>query len=183
VAEELELKAVVPDPAALRERLRRGGPARFSGRMTDRRYDRAGELTTRDQVLRVRRLEPAEGEPKTILGWKGPTQRSADGYKRREEHEVAVTADPTSLLIALGYAVVHAIDREVEVYQVSGASVRLERYPDMDTLVEVEGPPAAIEAAIRASGLARDTFTAESLTEFVRRFEARTGRRAVLARP
>ena len=166
MAEELELKAVVPDADHVRARLHgAGGASRFRGRMSDRRYDRAGELTGRDEVLRVRRYLPA------------------DGYKQREEYEIAVAADPTPLLAALGYSVVHAIDREVEVYDVAGAAVRLERYPDMDTLIEVEGSPDAIEGAIRASGLARASFTAESLTDFVRRFEARTGRPAVLARP
>jgi hypothetical protein len=77
--------------------------------------------------------------------------------------------------------VVHAIDREVEVYDVGGATVRLERYPDMDPLLEVEGAPADIERAIRATGIGRDAFTADSLADFVRRFEARTGRPAVLA--
>jgi adenylate cyclase class IV len=184
VAEELELKAVVPDADELRARLQRaGGATRFRGRMSDRRYDREGELTGRDEVLRVRRYLPADGRPETILGWKGPTQRSAAGYKRREEDEIAVAGDPTPLLAALGYSVVHAIDRDVEVYDIAGAAVRLERYPDMDTLLEVEGSPDAIENAIRTSGLERAAFTAESLADFVRRFEARTGRPAVLAQP
>jgi hypothetical protein len=69
----------------------------------------------------------------------------------------------------------------VEIYELAGATVRLERYPDMDPLLEVEGLPDEIENAIRLSGIKRDAFTAESLTEFVRRFEARTGRAAVLA--
>jgi hypothetical protein len=51
----------------------------------------------------------------------------------------------------------------------------------MDVLVEVEGEPAAIERVIEVSGMPRAAFTAESLTEFVRRFEARTGLQAELA--
>jgi hypothetical protein len=53
----------------------------------------------------------------------------------------------------------------------------------MDPLVEIEGRPAAIERAIEASGLPRQAFTADSLTEFVRRFEARSGTTALLAFP
>ena len=184
MAEELELKAVVSDPDVLRSRLLgAGGVARFRGRMHDRRYDRSGELTARDEVLRVRTYEVTGGRAETILGWKGPTQRSPEGYKQREEHEVPVAGNPHPLLVALGYSLVHAIDREVEVYDLGGASVRLERYPDMDTLVEVEGVPEAIERAIGVTAIARDAFTAEPLSEFVRRFEARTGRAATLARP
>jgi len=50
----------------------------------------------------------------------------------------------------------------------------------MDTLLEVEGPEAAIEAAIRASRIPRESFTADRLYRFVQRFEARTGQRAAI---
>ena len=43
--------------------------------------------------------------------------------------------------------------------------------------------PAAIERAIAATGIPRDEFTAESLTEFVRRFEERTGAAGRARRP
>lgn len=182
--QELELKAVVPDPDAFRERLRAAGAVpQFMGRMTDLRYDRAGELATRDEVLRVRTLHHPEGV-EAILAWKGPTMRSPEGYKLREEIELPVSraaADPGRLLAALGYQPVHAIEREVEVYRLGGATARLETYPRMDVLLEVEGEPAAIEGAIAASGIARSGFTAEPLAEFVRRFEERSGQAAVLA--
>ena len=61
------------------------------------------------------------------------------------------------------------------------ATVRLERYPEMDSLVEVEGDPDAIERAIVVTGIARGDFTAEALSEFVRRYEARTGAAARLS--
>ena len=179
---ELELKAVVPDADALRRRLQgAGAQPRFSGRMTDVRYDRSGELTLRDEVLRVRTLHHAGGAVESIAAWKGPTRRSADGYKLREEIELPVGADPGRLLEALGYRPVHVIDREIETWRLGEATARLEWYPRMDVLVEVEGEPAAIERVIAVSGIPRGEFTAESLTEFVRRFEARTGAPAVLA--
>jgi predicted adenylyl cyclase CyaB len=182
--QELELKAVVPDPQAFRERLRAAGAApRFTGRMTDLRYDRAGELATRDEVLRVRTFHHPDGV-EVILTWKGPTMRSPDGYKLREEIELPVAPaapDPGRLLAALGYQPVHAIERDVEVYRLGDAIARLETYPRMDVLLEVEGEPAAIEQAVVASGIPRSEFTAESLAEFVRRFEARSGQAAVLA--
>ena len=186
MADELELKAVIQDPDALRRRLRAaGGLVRFRGRMSDRRLDRGGELAGRDEVLRVRTYRHADGRDEAILGWKGPVRRSREGYKQREEIELPIAGHgitlPLSFLMALGFEVVHAIDREVEIYELAGATVRLERYPDMDSLLEVEGLPEEIEAAIRLSGIRRDAFTAESLTEFVRRFEMRTGRAAVLA--
>jgi adenylate cyclase class IV len=186
MAEELELKAVVSDLDALRTRLRQaGGVERFRGRMSDRRYDLAGELTRRDEVLRVRSFRHPDGRLESVLGWKGPTRRSPEGYKLREEIELpmAGSTSPDALLRALGYEVVHAIDRDVELFGLDGATVRLERYPHMDALLEVEGNPAAIERAITATGLPRAGFTADSLAELVRRFEARTGTPAVLSLP
>ena len=47
------------------------------------------------------------------------------------------------------------IEREVEIYRVHEATVRLERYPEMDALVEVEGDPDAIERAIVVTGIPR----------------------------
>jgi adenylate cyclase class IV len=187
LADELELKAVVPDPDALRARLRAsGGRERFRGRMSDRRFDRAGELAARDEVLRVRSYRHPDGHVEAILGWKGPMRLSPDGYKQREELELPIASAgasvaPQAFLAALGYDVIHAIDREVEIYDVGGATVRLEHYPDMDPLLEVEGAPAAIEGAIELTGIRREAFTADSLADFVRRFETRTGRPAVLA--
>ena len=58
--------------------------------------------------------------------------------------------------------------------------VRFERYPRLDDLVEVEGEPAAIEAAIRVLGLPRAAFTTGRLPDFVREYELRTGVRAAL---
>jgi predicted adenylyl cyclase CyaB len=184
VHHELELKAVVHHPDAVRARLLAAGAVpRFIGRMCDLRYDRAAELTSRDEVLRVRNFHHTDGRVESILAWKGPTTRSPEGYKLREEIELPISAAPAPglLLGALGYRPVHAIDRDVEVYQLGAATARLETYPRMDVLLEVEGGPAAIERAVAASGIPRGEFTAESLAEFVRRFEERTGLTAEVA--
>ena len=179
---ELELKAVVPDPEQLRERMHAAGAEpRFAGRMTDVRYDRGGELTLRDEVLRVRTFRSADGKVESVAAWKGPTQRSADGYKLREEIELPVGGDPGRLFQALGYQPVQVIDRDIEIWRLGNATARLERYPRMDTLVEVEGEPSAIERVVALSGIPRSEFTAEPLIEFVRRFEARTGAPAELS--
>ncbi len=183
---ELELKAVVRDPDTSRARLRAAGAVpRFIGRMSDVRYDRAAELTSRDEVLRVRTFHHADGRVEPVLAWKGPTMRSPEGYKLRQEIELPISAaaDPGPLLNALGYRPVHGIDRDVEVYELGDAVVRLETYPRMDVLLEIEGDPAAIERAVAASGIPRGEFTADSLAEFVRRFEERTGLTAEVAGP
>jgi adenylate cyclase class IV len=181
--QELELKAVVPDPVALRLRfLAVGAVPVFAGTMTDRRYDRAAELTARDEVLRLRTFARAGGAD-AVLGWKGPARTAPGGYKQREEIELPLARGggaPEAFLAALGYEVVHTINRWVEVFELDGTVLRLEGYPLMDDLLEVEGEPAAIERVIAASGIAREEFSSDSLAEFVRRFESRTGRTARL---
>jgi len=131
-------------------------------------------------VLRLRIYRTAD-RVEGHLDWKGPTQY-VDGYKVREE-ETTTLGDPAALAVMLeqlGYVVTREIDREIVQYRVAGAVVRVERYPRLDVLAEVEGEPAAIEAAIRVLGVPRAAFTTGRLPDFVREFEARTGERAAL---
>ncbi len=181
---ELELKAVVDDPDGLVRCLGAAGAARtFRGLMRDRRYDHpARDLLSRDQVLRVRTFEPeGAGEARAELTWKGPTKRTG-GYKEREELQLDVgdAAALADVLARLGYEVSDAIDRCVEFYEVGRAVVRLEWYPRMDVLVEVEGTPEEIERAAALTGIERTRFNADRLLEFAARYRERTGRDAVL---
>lgn len=180
---ELELKAVVADVDALRAALAGHGTVRFRGRLLDRRHDQGGALVARGEVLRVRRYEASDGTVQEELGWKGPVHRSAEGYKARRELETMVAggAPVGALLTALGYDVIHAIDRWIEVWEIGGGTARIEWYPDLDVLLEVEGDPAAIERIIPWTGIAREEFTADALVDFALRFEARTGRPARVA--
>ena len=172
---ELELKGVVPDPAATRRALlAAGGRLAFKGFMHDARFDRNGEFTARDEVVRLRTYRPLDGDPHHQLGWKGPTRRSPEGFKEREERELDTSGGgPSSFLHALGFAEVHQIDRYIEMYDLAGGVARLEWYPRMDVLIEVEGAAAAIETIILAIGLPRDGFTSEALTAFTTRYDAR----------
>jgi len=181
---EVELKSVVHDEAACRRRVETAGAhVVFQGRLEDRRYDtKDRRLTASDEVLRVRTYAGDAGDRAT-LEWKGPT-RVEDGYKVRDEI-VANTTDPSALagiLERLGYTVIGEVDRDVVQYAFERATVRFERYPRMDALVEVEGLPDDIERAIGALGMPRAGFSAERLPAFVARFEARTGQRAALTR-
>ena len=172
---ELELKGVVPDPAATRRALlAAGGRLSFAGSLHDVRYDRNGEFTARDEVVRLRSYLPRAGMPRQQLGWKGPTRRSPEGFKEREERELDTSGgDPASFLGALGFSEVHRIDRFIEMYDLAGGVARLEWYPRMDVLIEVEGEPAAIERIIRTTGLPREGFTSEALTAFTTRYDVR----------
>ena len=183
--DELEVKALVEDPEALRAALiGAGARLEFRGEMTDRRFDRKGVLSRRDEVLRLRMFQPADGAPAHgVLAWKGKHSQRGE-YRHRAEVEARV-ADPeavVTILEQLGFKLSLRIDRRVEVYRLGQAVLRLEWYPAMDVLLEVEGEPSAIEQAIAATGLAREAFLPESLPYFVARYEARTGREALLAR-
>lgn len=169
---ELELKGVIPDPAAARRALLAGGATlEFRGMLHDRRYDRDGEFRGRDEVVRSRRYVATDGATALQLGWKGPTRRTDEGYKEREEREIQVRGDADSFLAGLGLTPIHAIDRYIEVYALHAGHARLEWYPRMDVLVEVEGAPDAIEAIISILRLPRDAFTSESLTAFTSRYD------------
>jgi adenylate cyclase class IV len=183
---ELELKAVVPELAETRVRFEKaGGRLTFRGRLEDRRYDRPDlSMGAHDHVLRIRTYRDSSGAVTAAsIDWKGPSSLNA-GYKQREELNTELASDPSTvalILEQLGFIVTMQIDRDIWQYELSGAVVRFERYPFMDDLVEVEGTPAAIESAIRALEMPRASFTAERLPDFVRRFEARTGRSAALS--
>lgn len=181
---EVELKSVVDDVPrrrALAEAA--GGTLSFEGRLEDRRYDTANRaLTSRDHVLRVRVYRTTSGTARAELDWKGPTRYDA-GYKLREElgTDVADGDALVKMLERLGYEVTITIDRDIAQYTLHGATVRFERYPRLDDLVEIEGTPDEIERAIAALDMQREGFTADRLPDFVRRFEERTGQRARLS--
>jgi len=181
-ADELELKARVEDPAGLRAALARAGATlTFRGAMIDHRFDRGRELETRDEVIRLRVYRPPEGAAWGVLSWKGPVgARGAYRHRHEIETRVEVPDAVPALLARLGLASILRIEREIEQWQLDGAMLRLEHYPDMDTLLEVEGEPGAIERAVAASGLPRALFLPESLPYFVAAFERRTGRPARL---
>jgi predicted adenylyl cyclase CyaB len=179
---EVELKSMVSDVAAARQHVEAvGGHLIFAGRLRDRRYDLPDRsLVARDEVLRIRIYESHAGR-QAHIDWKGPTEYEA-GFKVRNEISTAAQ-DPDAvagILVRLGYVVIREIDRDIAQYELRGAAIRFEEYPDMDTLVEVEGDPGSIERAIEATGLSRTGFTSERLPEFIARFEARTGRRAAI---
>jgi len=183
--DELELKARVEDPDAVRIAIvAAGAQLVYRGAMLDRRFDRKDRLRERDEVVRLRVYHPADRSGEWgVLGWKGPVG-TRDGYRHREEWESRVD-DPRAVLVVLrrlGYKIVLRVDRAIEQYQLGEATLRLEWYPAMDVLLEVEGAPDEIERAIGATGLARDAFLAESLPYFKEAYEKRTGRTARVSR-
>lgn len=182
---ELEVKAVITDPRAVRAALLRARAVRlFRGMMRDRRFDQDGRMSGRDEVLRVRVWDSAEPEhSRAEVAWKGPTTRSASGYKQRQEieYEAMDGTAAVQLIEALGYRVVEEIDRYVEVFELEGTTARLEWYPRMDVLMEIEGDATGIERLILLAGVPRAEWLSDSLTQFAARYAARMGHPALLA--
>lgn len=187
---EVELKARVDDLGAARARMETAGAVlRFEGDLSDRIYDTAAsDMGAQDQVLRVRTYVGEKGTASHI-DWKGRTSRDG-GFKVREELTSGITdaAAIASILGRLGYHVTSAIDRWIAQYELSDETgrgsvvvIRFERYPKMDTLVEVEGTPDGIERAITLLGIPRDRFSADRLVDFVAAYEVRTGSRAAVS--
>ena len=182
---EIELKAVVPDLTSARRRVEgQGARLVFEGRLEDSRYDRADRsLAAGDLVLRLRVYRDKSGAVTSAsLDWKGPS-RVDRNYKQREEINAPVADADTlaEILDRLGLEVTMRIDRDIWQYELDGAIVRFEHYPRMDDLVEVEGAPPTIEAAIQVLGIPREAFTPERLPDFARRFETRTGQQSALS--
>ena len=107
------------------------------------------------------------------------------GYKRREEIGAEAVDGETiiEILHRIGLQVTQAIDREIKQFSLDGATVRMEHFPRMDDLVEVEGDEDSIERSIRRLGMARDDICADHLAAFPARYAARTGQPAIIGPP
>ena len=180
---EMELKSVVDDIDRRRAAVESAGAKLvFAGSLVDERYDTTdGALAARDVVLRLRIYSNAH-ETRAELHWKGPTRRE-DGFKLREEIATSLS-DPSafeSILEKLDYIVTMRIERVIAQYELKGATIRFEQYPRMDDLVEIEGTADQIESAILVTGLPRAGFVTDRLSDFVMRYESRTGMSAILS--
>jgi predicted adenylyl cyclase CyaB len=177
---EVELKAVVTDLEGKSRLVHDAGATLvFEGALRDRRYDTADRaLSAKDEVVRVRTYQ-SSASTRVLLDWKGAVDTTS-GYKVREEisTEISDAEQLEAMLEKLGFVVMKEIDRRIIQYAMGGTIVRFEEYPRMDTLVEVEGAPEAIEDVIAVLRMSRGEFTNESLGAFVTRFEQRTGVRA-----
>ena len=154
--------------------------------MVDHRYDRGGALLARDEVVRLREFLHRDGRAEVKLSWKGPTTVTPEGYKSRRELEFEIRprgpeSPPAALLEALGFEEVQRIERYVEYYRLGGAEIRLEWYPRMDVLIEIEGDQGGIETAREVIGLPRSAYSAEPLPAFTARYAERTGTPAALS--
>ncbi|WP_416970235.1 class IV adenylate cyclase [Streptomyces sp. 4F14] len=139
---EAELKARVRVPEAVARVL--GERAEARGEVyRDTYYDRGnGELGERDEELRIRTVEGADGT-RTVLTWKGAALDEASGSKPEYETAVADADAAHAILRGLGYTVRIAFEKHCRNYELTAYGrqllATLVEVPELDgTFLEVE---------------------------------------------
>lgn len=156
---EVEVKAPVDDPDALRERLVARG-AQHQG--THREIDTylahpARAFAETDEALRIRRAGT-----RAELTYKGPKRDHATKTRREITLALAEPEDAAALLGALGFDEVATVTKERETWRLEGTTVTLDRveglgpYAELERAVDPDEEGAAREAVLelaRALGL------------------------------
>ncbi|GAB4464254.1 MAG: hypothetical protein Kow00120_30310 [Anaerolineae bacterium] len=157
---ETEVKVRVADLEAIRLRLDADPDAALAKPRVHEynvRYeDAAGALTPAGVVLRLRRDAPVGGgAPRVRLTYKAPAEAVSAGASTRFEAEVEVSDFEAMDLILkrMGYHPYWVYEKYRTTYMVADAEVVLDETP-LGAFIEVEGAPAAIEAALARLALA-----------------------------
>jgi predicted adenylyl cyclase CyaB len=158
MAQEIEAKYRLDDPAALRARLRDCGGRRLAHVLeTNRIFDTADrKLLTADCGLRLRTgrsLDDAQVIAATLT-YKG--SRAPGPQKRREEIETAVTdvSAVTVILERLGFHEVLVYEKRRETWRLDACEVCLDELPRLGWFAEIEGPRlATVDATSARLGL------------------------------
>ncbi len=145
--QETEIKFVLRDPDSTRKTLI-GLGAMVRGRHTEiniRLDNPARGLTERGIVLRLRRLENAEGKVTHLLTVKTPAGGDHIGFSVRREIELEVS-DGSAMLAALevlGYSPYWRYEKRREVFLIEPVEAVIDEMP-YGWFLELEGPPSEI---------------------------------------
>ncbi len=135
-------------------------------------------LKSKNQKLRIRAIDY-----KLIqLCWKGPI--SVDKQtKIREEIEVGVkNVEPLiEIFEKLGFQNTRFYERYFETYLLYDVKIRIEQFPIMDILVEIEGEQHLINRAVTHLNISKDVFGPKTLVSFIKEYEIRNGTPAKLS--
>jgi len=141
---ELKLRA---DHESLRERLDDVGADRIEHRQQiDTYYDAPHRsFADTDEALRIRREEPADGDDRTKLTYKGPLVEAAS--KTREEHETVVDDDEAlqGVLAGLGFEPAAVVEKDRTYYDFEGYTLVLDAVDGLGEFVEIEREVAEAE--------------------------------------
>ncbi len=177
---EKELRGKIDDLNKFRDQLNIAG-AKMSkkGFMQDYYFDNPFlNLKSKNQKLRIRAIDY-----KLIqLCWKGPI--SVDKQtKIREEIEVGVkNVEPLiKIFEKLGFQNTRFYERYFETYLLYDVKIRIEQFPIMDILVEIEGEQHLINRAVTHLNISKDVFGPKTLVSFIKEYEIRNGTPAKLS--
>lgn len=177
---EKELRGRIDDINKFRDQLNRAG-AKMSqkGFMQDYYFDNPFlDLKSKNQKLRIRAIDY-----KLIqLCWKGPI--SVDKQtKIREEIEVSVkNVEPLiKIFEKLGFQNTRFYERYFETYLLYDVKIRIEQFPIMDILVEIEGEQHLIDRVVTRLNISKDVFGPKTLVSFIKKYEIRNGTHAKLS--
>jgi adenylate cyclase class 2 len=145
--QEVEIKFVLQAPDVIREKLV-GLGAIPHGRHTElniRLDDSTHSLTGHGIVLRLRRLETADGKVNHLLTVKTPGAGDNVDFSVRREIELEVS-DGTAMLSALevlGYSPYWCYEKRREVFSIGSVEAVIDEMP-YGWFLELEGPPSDI---------------------------------------
>ncbi len=166
MALEIEAKLKVVSHQMVRRQLRAMG-ATCVGTVLETNIifdDAARSLLAGDRGLRVRRIDPIDGEaPPATLTYKGAKDPSA--LKQRQEIEVAVDDPDTAceLLRALGFVEVLCFQKRRETWVWQQCRVELDLLPYLGRFIEIEAPETAdVLTTQNELGLAGEPVIADS---------------------
>ena len=172
--QEIEIRAVIPDPKVIQMRLfERGFELVGSLHQTDIIFDRPdASLFNSGRKIRIR-IEGDSAE----LTYKGPFTGN-DEASRRSELNLSISPEQVSgfrvFLEALGYPVCFVVPKRRTILRRSRMKVTFDDWPMIGCLVEIEGDER--EARQLASEIAPEIqFGNYRLRELIRREEARSG--------
>jgi len=149
---EVEVKFLVVDLAAMRQRIEAAGGVLHRGRVYERniRYDNAWQgLMRQDKLLRLRQ------DSRNVITFKGPAQNvDVAQVKIREELEIEVNDFDTAaaILQRLGFEAVQVYEKYRETFQLGPVEVVLDEMP-FGNFMELEGEEGEIVAAAAHLGL------------------------------
>jgi len=181
--QEIEIKLRVPNPAALRRRLKRLRALKITPRTHESNtlYDTPRQdLRRRGQLIRIRIEHPSSSFGKTrtnentqaILTFKGPihpSRKSTKGsrhFKMKDEAEVSVTGanELVRILRALGLHPSFQYEKFRTTFAlpgIRGLKIELDETP-VGIYLELEGPVAAIDRASRLLGYDREDYLTQT---------------------
>ena len=149
--EEIEVKFLIADLAAMRQRLVALGATLKTPRTYEENllFDTPdGQLTHQGRVLRLRR------DQGNRMTYKEPPTHQDPDFKVRHEYEVEVSdfAEAHAILEKLGFAPALRYEKYRETFIYQGAEIVLDEVP-FGTFMEIEAPREVIRSIATALGL------------------------------